>query len=293
MGLRPVASPTRRPLPWLAVHHVGVWLRLRLLLLHVPLLLPFAPLLLHAGPPAAAGIVVASCAVVASAAVVAGAAAPGAAVVGAAAPVAVAVGGMRNLMGGLHWAPCQRLPDEGGLGVQLCLLEGGFDPGIPGSGFEGREASLGVRGGLVGEDDGLMAVLAGVSLSAVPVKLEPSGLRVKIEEEFELMGEDADGRSLLAGVGGDDLMCSVGVRYTADGLESPFAEVLVEADVEPRVGEVVNHPEVVDAGGPERAVKRFAEEFLAEEDADRELQAFGDVLQGGHSESVELLPPGP
>ena len=151
-----------------------------------------------------------------------------------------------------------------------------------------------VRGGLVGEDDGLMAVLAGViSLSDVPVKMNTSGLRVKIEEEFELVGEDADGRSLLDGVGGDDLMCSVGVRYTADGLDSPFAEVLVEADVEPRVGEVVNHPEVVDAGGPERAVKRFAEKFLAEEGADRELQAFGDVLQGGHSESVELLPPCP
>ena len=43
-----------------------------------------------------------------------------------------------------------------------------------------------------------MAVLAGVSLGAVPVKLETSVLRVKIEEEFELVGEDADGRSLLA-----------------------------------------------------------------------------------------------
>ena len=116
MGLRPDASHARRPLPWLAVHHAGVWLRLRLLLLHVPLLLPFAPLLLHAGPPAAAGIVVASCVVVAYAAVVSGVAAPGAAAVGAAAPVAVAVGGMRNLMGGMHWAPCQRLPDGGGWG---------------------------------------------------------------------------------------------------------------------------------------------------------------------------------
>ena len=106
MGLRPDASLSRCPLLWLAVHHVGVWLRLLLLLLHVPLLLPFAPLLLHAGPHAAAGIVVASCAAVACAAVVTGAAAPGAAVAGAAAPDAVAVRGMRNLMGGLNslWA---------------------------------------------------------------------------------------------------------------------------------------------------------------------------------------------
>ena len=138
-----------------------------------------------------------------------------------------------------------------------------------------------------------MAVLAGVSLSTVPVKLETSGLRVAIEEEFELVGEDADGRPFLAGVGGDELMCSVGVRDTSDGLDSPFAEVLVEADVEPGVGEVVDHPEVVDAGGPERAVKRFAKNFLAEKVVDRELQAFGDVLQGGHPESVKLLPPGP
>ena len=88
-------------------------------------------------------------------------------------------------------------------------------------------------------------------------------------------------------------MSSVGVRYTADGLESPVAEVLVEADIEPGVGEVINHPKVVDAGGLERAVKGFAEEFLAEVGADRELQAFGDVFQGGHSESVELLLPCP
>ena len=61
MGPRPDGSPAWRPPPWLVVPHAGVWLRLRLLLLHVPFLLPFAPPLLQAGPPAAAGIAVASC----------------------------------------------------------------------------------------------------------------------------------------------------------------------------------------------------------------------------------------
>ena len=170
------------------------------------------------------------------------------------------------------------------------MLEGGFDPSSPaGSGFEGWEASLAIRGGLVGEDEGLMLVLAGVALSVVPVKLETSVLRVKVEEEFELVGEDADGRSFLARVRGDDLMCSVGVRNAADGLESPFAEVLVEAEVEPRVGGVAGHPLLVGVRGLEHAVEGFAAEFPGEESADRKHQASGNVFEGGHTKSSELL----
>ena len=133
-----------------------------------------------------------------------------------------------------------------------------------------------------------MLVLAGVALSAVPVKLETSVLRVKVEEEFELVGEDDDGRPFLARVRGDDLMCSIGVRNAADGLESPFTAVLVEAEVEPRVGGVAGHPQLVGVRGLEHAVEEFAAEFPAEESADRKLRDFGDVFEGGHT-AYEIL----
>ena len=83
-------------------------------------------------------------------------------------------------------------------------------------------------------------------------------------------------------------MSSVGVFDSTFSLEPFFAEVLVHADVEARVGLAVGQPELERARFVERAFKRAAADSGPKLRGTEEFKAFGEVVEGGHGSTVEF-----
>ena len=89
---------------------------------------------------------------------------------------------------------------------------------------------------LVGQDDLVVVVEAGSALSALSIEAKSISDGVHVKSELEPVAENGQRGPFEPLVGGDDAVCAVGVRDAADSLEARVAEVLVEAELQSRVG---------------------------------------------------------